>query len=504
MSQKQNGNGNGNGIGALLLQPHKKPATAMPPPEALVTEENGVTFRTSEENVLRATPLRIQRHAAVFELYSPNVALHLSEVLSDFTVTVQSRRLYSGRAVVRNIVDSGTSVHCEAKLDESGWVQEATTIAQAFTVGNLASEFKNFLSGWQKSYNVLPEFKIAIADLQMIFMELRLWLDKIEVEIQSQPVGVRSEIEKLLIHDLQDYVLSTVGHLLEKFELVAERVSPDARPAHIAFLQQQIHPFVLSAPFINRTFNKPLGYAGDYEMVNMMVRNPYEGQSLFAKMLNFIFLSTPPVRAHRSRITYLTRMLLEETARARGANPARPVRFLNLGCGPAKEIQDFLTNHHVCDSAEFLLLDFNDETLNFTGSTLSRIKQVNERSTKIDLTKKSVQQILKEAARLDYLGKFDVVYCAGLFDYLTDEVSARLLQIFYSLARPGGLVAATNVADTNPSRGWMEYALDWHLIYRSVDQFRSLVPAEARSDAVVRAIGDGVNIAVEMRKPTNV
>jgi len=468
-----------------------------------VAEENGVSFRTSDEGALRGTPLRIQRHAAVFELYSPNVALHLSEVLNDFMLTVQSRRLYSGRAVLRNIVDSGTSVRCEVKLDESGWVQEAATIAQAFTVGNLANEFKSFLSGWQKSYNVLPEFKVAIADLQMIFMELRLWLDKIEVEIQSQPVGVRSEIERLLIHDLQDYILATVGHLLEKFELVAQRVSPEARPAHIAFLQQQIHPFVLSAPFINRTFNKPLGYAGDYEMVNMMVGHPYEGASLFAKILNFIFLSTPPVRAHRSRITYLTQMLLEETARARGNSPKRQVRFLNLGCGPAKEIQDFLTHHHVCDWAEFLLLDFNDETLNFTAKTLSEIKRANERATKIDLAKKSVQQILKEAARLETLGKFDVVYCAGLFDYLTDEVSARLLQIFYSLAKPGGLVMATNVADINPSRGWMEFALDWHLIYRNVEQFKSLVPEEAKSESVVRAIGDGVNIAVEIRKPSN-
>lgn len=475
----------------------------MPPPEALVAEENRVSFRTSDESSLRATPLRIQRHAAVFELYSPNVALHLSEVLNDFTVTLHGRRLYSGRGVLRNIVDSGTSVRCEAKLDESGWVHEAATIAQAFTVGNLANEFKNFLSGWQKSYNILPEFKVAIADLQMIFMELRLWLDKIEIEIQSQPVGVRSEIESLLIHDLQDYILSTVGHLLEKFELVAQRVSLDARPAHIAFLQQQIHPFVLSAPFINRTFNKPLGYAGDYEMVNMMVRNPYEGTSLFGKILNFIFLSTPPVRAHRSRITYLTQMLLEETARARGNSPKHRARFLNLGCGPAKEIQDFLKHHHVCDWAEFLLLDFNDETLNHTAKTLSEIKQANERATKIELSKKSVQQILKEAARLDHLGKFDVVYCAGLFDYLTDEVSARLLQIFYSLAKPGGLVTATNVADINPSRGWMEYALDWHLIYRNVEQFRSLVPDEAKSEAVVRAIGDGVNISVEIRKPGN-
>lgn len=502
MSQKQNGNGNGNGT-TLLRQRHKKPAVPLPTPEAVEAEEHGVTFRSSEETVLRGTPLRIQRHAAVFELYSPLVALHLSEVLNEFSLAVQGKRLYSGRAVVRSIVDSGESVRCEVKLDESGWVQEAATIGQAFTMGSLANEFKAFLSGWQKSYNVLPEFKVAIADLQMLFMELRLWLDKIEVEIQSQPVGVRSEIEKLLIHDLKDYILATVGHLLEKFELVAQRVNPDARPAHIAFLQQQIHPFVLTAPFINRTFNKPLGYAGDYEMVNMMVRDPYEGASLFSKILNFIFLSTPPVKAHQSRIVYLTKMLLEETARVKGREPKRQVRFLNLGCGPAKEIQNFLTHHHASDWTEFLLLDFNDETLNFTAGILSGLKHAQERATKIELAKKSVQQLLKESGKLGHLGQFDVVYCAGLFDYLTDEVCARLLQIFHSLAKPGGLVMATNVADINPSRGWMEYALDWHLIYRNVEQFRSLVPGEAKSEATVRAIGDGVNIAVEIRKPEN-
>jgi extracellular factor (EF) 3-hydroxypalmitic acid methyl ester biosynthesis protein len=389
------------------------------------------------------------------------------------------------------------------KLEESGWVQEAMTIAQAFTVGSLAKEFRNFFGGWQKSYKVLPEYKVAIADLQMIFIELRLWLDKIEVEIQLQPVEVRAEIEKLLINDLQDYILATVGHLLERFEQVAEGVTMDARPAHIAYLQQQIHPFVLSAPFINRTFSKPLGYAGDYEMVSMMVRNPYEGSSLFAKILNFIFLKTPPVEAHRNRIVYLKQMLLEETARARGNAAGRRVRFLNLGCGPAKEIQEFLAQHHVCDWAEFLLMDFNEETLDYTAKTLNEIKQSHERSTEFQFMKKSVQQLLREASKLEPLGKFDVVYCAGLFDYISDEVCEKLLEIFYSLTKPGGLVVATNVADTNPSRGWMEYALDWHLIYRNVEQFHNLVPAAIRPEAIVRAIGTGVNIAVEIRKPKN-
>jgi hypothetical protein len=48
----------------------------------------------------------------------------------------------------------------------------------------------------------------------------------------------------------------------------------------------------------------------------------------------------------------------------------------------------------------------------------------------------------------------------------------------------------------------MEYMLDWHLIYRSVNGFRALVPKNVRPDmAIVRSVGTGVNIVVEMRRP---
>ena len=74
---------------------------------------------------------------------------------------------------------------------------------------------------------------------------------------------------------------------------------------------------MLCSPFAYRTYQKPLGYAGDYEMVNMLLRNPQEGSSVFAKVLNVWFLAQPPAQAHRNRIQYLTQKLMEESARLR-------------------------------------------------------------------------------------------------------------------------------------------------------------------------------------------
>src|SRR2546422_636133 len=113
----------------------------------------------------------------------------------------------------------------------------------------------------------------------------------------------------------------------------------------------------MSSPFMHRIYVKPLGYAGDYEMVNMILRDPCEGGSLFAKLLNVFILSQVPATAHRNRVTYLTQKLVEETLRA--ARSGKTARVLNLGCGPAKEVQDFLSQHELSEQAQFELIDFD-------------------------------------------------------------------------------------------------------------------------------------------------
>ena len=117
--------------------------------------------------------------------------------------------------------------------------------------------------------------------------------------------------------------------------------------------------------------------------------------------------------------------------------------------------------------------------------------------------KRSVHQVLKDAAKAGAGPKYDLVYCAGLFDYLSDQVCKRLMTYLYDLVAPGGLLIATNVSTSNPSRNWMEYVLDWHLIYRSARQLSSLAPEAPLAERPVKAIGDAVNISLELRKPAN-
>src|SRR5580765_378321 len=83
------------------------------------TTESLVSCQNSQGVGLRATLLRLSRFQATFEVYSPPGTLQTSEVLSDFRILIQGQAVYSGRAVVSNLIHAGTVVVCEVTLDEA-------------------------------------------------------------------------------------------------------------------------------------------------------------------------------------------------------------------------------------------------------------------------------------------------------------------------------------------------------------------------------------------------
>jgi extracellular factor (EF) 3-hydroxypalmitic acid methyl ester biosynthesis protein len=238
-------------------------------------------------------------------------------------------------------------------------------------------------------------------------------------------------------------------------------------------------------------------------MVNMIMRNPFEGSSLFGKVVNLWFLQQPPAEAHRNRIGWLADRITEVASR--GAGNARHARILSLGCGPATEVQQFIQRSPAVERAHFTLLDFNEETLLHAQSAIQESLRQAPRKPTVEFGKRSVNQILKEAGKSierNAATQFDFVYCAGLFDYLSDAVCQRLVGILYDWVAPGGLLVTTNVDRSNPRRITMDFLMEWHLNYRSGAELARLKPAGPVANSAVHSDATGVNIFFEARKPS--
>jgi len=462
--------------------------------------DGSVVFHTVQGEEVRAALLRLTFHAAAFEVPGGDTVIRNSEVLDDFKIFLGERPVYSDRAVVQQVINVGTALVCSVLLQDVSF--DAEFFDRWGQQDQLGQRFGQFMRQWQVICKVLPEFKVAVADIQTFLCDCRRWLEQVELGIRSSPKPDREQQERAAIAQLGPEVLPVIDSLFGRFEEIAAGLDEQQSPVHRTYVQRHLHPIVLCAPFAYRSYRKPLGYAGDYEVVDMMLRDPQEGSSLFAKVFNVWLLHQGSAAAHRNRIALLTRHLVQETAAA--VRAGRKARILSLGCGPAREVQDFIAQSELSNQAHFTLLDFNQETLQHAERLLRNKQREHGRAVSFELVRKSVQQLLRDLVRADALPssvKHDFIYCAGLLDYLPDSTCKRLMALCHRSLRAGGLLLATNVTPSCPNRGSLELILDWHLVYRGAAEMAVLRPDGVQEDAArIHSDETGVNILLEMRK----
>jgi extracellular factor (EF) 3-hydroxypalmitic acid methyl ester biosynthesis protein len=449
---------------------------------------------------LKGSITHLTRHSVIFEVYAPTNPLKTSEVLDEVQITLNERTLYSGQAVVKSLVDAESTVSCEATLQDS-WLDVDSGFGPN-GVARLGRDFQSFVAQWQSAYRILPEYKLVIADTQSFLFGMRSWLDQVELGTRSMPSAERLSRERAIAGELKPSVGVLLQPLLERFEEVCRCIDPAFQAAHRSFYRRQLHPFLMSSPFMHRIYAKPLGYAGDYEMMRMIWRNDYEGNTLFSKLLTAFILDQPPARSVRNRVEYMTDRIIEETLRVSRAG--RTARIFSLGCGPAQEVQNFLA-HPLGDGAQFRLLDFDKETLTYVGNRMEEMRRRHHRQTLIELVSESVYHLLREATKPDAEEqRYDLIYSSGLYDYLSDRVSKALNAYLYDRLLPGGVLIVSNFDPSNPIRNLMEYAFEWFLIHRTGKDMAALAPDQAPADACrVQAEMTGCNVFLEVRKPLN-
>lgn len=448
----------------------------------------------TEGRVIRLNPLSV-----VFECCGPESVLRSSDVLQDFQISGESRVIFRGKATVRSLVNDGARTVCEAALD-GGYCELDLNLLLA-PRRFVQEGFYGFLKTRAKNGRINDDYRQAVGEMRGLLHDLNRWANQLEIAARANPAKDNQRVEWELVDELAKQASSSLAAAYEQFEIAASRVAPEHLLAHYAFCRRELHPFLLASPFMFRIFSKPLGYAGDYEMVSMILRNPQEGSSLFGRLLNVFILDQAPARAHRNRVAHLYDCLVSESARCARHN--RNCRVYNIGCGPAGEVQRFMADHPLSNRSDITLLDGNEETVQYARNVLETTAHERARSTRLSFVKRTVQQLIKSGSSVEKNGPpYDFIYSAGLFDYLNDRVCRVLIEQCYSLLSPGGLLLVTNVDSCNPIKNIMEHIYEWFLIYRSGTQLQDLASGlPPTAERTLHAESTSSNLFLELRKP---
>jgi len=290
------------------------------------------------------------------------------------------------------------------------------------------------------------------------------------IESPFDPDGCRDEFwimaERMWARE--DYG-NCLQFLARRLDLVRASLTWDQWKAYIvdSRASQRLIPNIARSPLSLRTNSKPRGYAGDAETLDLIyaVTCP-SNRGGIDPVLYAAEFGGPPACSVRDRA-----MVLAEFIDAI-CESQKSARLLSIASGHLREAGSSLAlSQGSC--SELVAFDQDPESLATLRRDYSHLP--------IRTVEGDVRRII--VGRVD-LGKFDGIYCAGLYDYLSDRTAKRLTTSLFSMLNPGGRLLLANFAPDTAGIGFMECVQDWYLTYRSENEMIGLlcdIPASDQS-----------------------
>lgn len=388
--------------------------------------------------------------------------------LESLCLRVGEHTLYTGDALVRRVSEE----HGESVLGVE-LRDRAIDLDALYRLDRRVGVAEKLRSAIAVHANVSDAFKAWVADLSDFFEATKRCLDHEEAALGQSDRWTREEA-------LRDFIAEAAPIVSERLNLasreLAEFVAEFDETEHgvyRGFYRRHLCKYFHRAPLLNRAYHKPLGYSGDYEMMNMLYRDHAEGDTLFGKVLNVYACQEAAAEANINRIAYFNERIRTLIAQ----NPGRRLRIASIGCGPSHEIKSLLENNpELGESIDIALVDQEERAVQYCERTLAPLAA--QTGARIHFIGESIRRLLTARSLEQALGERDLIYSAGLFDYLSDRSFQALLRVLYDATASGGHLHIGNVnRDTNTTKWAMEYASDWYLIHRSPRELLALARA---------------------------
>lgn len=285
-----------------------------------------------------------------------------------------------------------------------------------------------------------------------------------------------------------------------QLEKMSQRFTPEQVLIGHDYAQRALMPLLTPCPMHRRAYEKPLGYAGDYRLMELIQDPTLEGDTLYGRFLHHVG------RSYTLAETVRRRGEIASEAIRRVLRQDRPVRIASLACGPAIELQrvfaDLPPRKH---PVELVMIDQDEDALGRCHQRLLGILNARPDSEWITMSTLhfSIRQIIlpKKGAEQDLVAKdlhsFDLVYSMGLFDYIQQKLARAITAALWKMLGSGGRLLIGNLVRVPDSSWMMEYGTEWNLIYRDRAQMLDLAadiepkparPAKVRADATRRCL----------------
>jgi len=308
---------------------------------------------------------------------------------------------------------------------------------------------------------IRPRFREVIKKIRSEFLEIKIELDLADQRGEDFPSLLKQYFPRM--EKIMHFMLEEMNHLAHHF-------SDKEHLYHKDFFRDQLSAFLLTSPFSHRALMKPRGYAGDYQMIDMMCdENPFLGESSFGKMVQGATYHLKSGRAVDERNQYSSEQMNQIGSHV--IHQERDFFLLNLACGSASDVQRFIRSSPAANRTQAYLVDQDEEALQMARERIGDSVEESKNKIKTHFYPMNVQKFLDDGQTLP---KFDLIYSGGLFDYLNNMAFSFILVELFDRLNDGGFIVIGNFSSTDDSKIVRWYLSDWPLIYRTPEDLKRI------------------------------
>ncbi|SLN13487.1 class I SAM-dependent methyltransferase [Oceanibacterium hippocampi] len=332
---------------------------------------------------------------------------------------------------------------------------------------------------------VHPEYRRICADGLYALRQCREVLDRFDRLHQGNELRDNARLDDIA-HHCETRLFPEWWALNRQAQEILRTVrnDPERLRATKSFTEHVLTPELNLGAIWNRSYTKPLGYPGDFQVMNYVYSRRPEGETATARLYHKLGLEIGEFVA--------TRMIMMQrtigAAIARGRPDGGPVRIASLGCGPAQEAANYLRLKELPNPVDLTLIDQDHDALGHAYEAIYPQVMRHGNRAAVHCLHASFSELLTAGRLFRKIPPQDLIYSVGLVDYLSQKRACKLVAALYEHLTPGGTIVIGNMKDGPEAVEWpLEFVADWSLIYRTEDDMRDMArlvePAEIRVKA---------------------
>jgi len=253
------------------------------------------------------------------------------------------------------------------------------------------------------------------------------------------------KVGKMLPVDYVRHIVAKGGPVCSEFKKLQQAINAIRSKEDIIELNIVLHAHLTLDTMMGHTYLKPYGYAGDFEIIEKIYAQKRHSNPVIDAWDQF-YQSFDSCDAVRNRKIYFKEVMVN----ALGSGVKN---VLILGSGPCMDLFEYLTENP-------------DNTLHFTCVDIDEtaIKYASQKNAAF---MNNISFVNRNIFRYNTSDNYDLIWSAGLFDYLNDDQFVFIIKKMQAFLSESGTMIIGNFSENNPSQYCMEVIGDWYLNHRS-------------------------------------